>query len=154
MIENLQWELTIILRLILAVIFGAIIGIERERKHQVAGFKTHVLVTIGAAIFMIVSISMATMTAPNIGVNVNFTSDPARIAAQVVSGIGFLGAGAILRSGEQIKGLTTAASLWAVAGIGLAIGAGLYTLAAVSTLLIFVVLYYFSIWEANFKNRS
>lgn len=104
----------IVLRLLLATVLGGLIGVERERKNRAAGFRTHILVTLGSALIMLVSVNMG----PN--------ADDGRIAAQVVSGIGFLGAGTILRSGENVKGLTTAASLWVCGGIGLAIGSGYY----------------------------
>lgn len=116
----------IIFRLILATIVGGLIGVERERKNRAAGFRTHILVTIGSSLIMLVSTNMGPK------------ADSARIAAQVVSGIGFLGAGTILRSGGNIKGLTTAASLWVSGGIGLAIGMGYY-LGAVSTFVIVIL---------------
>lgn len=120
-------------RLFLACVFGGIVGFERERSDSPAGFRTHILVSLGAALVMVISMY---------GFN-DFTSvnkDPARLAAQVVSGIGFLGAGTILRDETSIKGLTTAASLWVVAAIGLAAGAGLYFSAFFVTALVFLTL--------------
>lgn len=117
MIHN--WE--ILLRILLAAIFGGLIGMEREANNRPAGLRTHVLVTVGAALIMLVSIDafFDEITGLRVG-------DPARLAAQVVSGVGFLGAGTIMRNGGKISGLTTAASLWVSAGIGLAIGSGYY----------------------------
>lgn len=123
----------IALRLLLACIFGGIVGYERERTDSPAGFRTHILVSLGAALIMILSMY---------GFN-EFTSvskDPARLAAQVVSGIGFLGAGTILRDNTSIRGLTTAASLWVVSAIGLATGAGFYFSSFLATLLVFITL--------------
>ena len=120
------------LRLVLAVVLGSLIGLEREVHNRPAGFRTHILVSVGAALFTLVSVYGIT------------GGDPGRIAAQIVSGIGFLGAGTILREGANIKGLTTAASLWAVAGIGMASGAGYYVGALATTVLVLVVLLFFS----------
>jgi putative Mg2+ transporter-C (MgtC) family protein len=108
-----------LLRLLVAAVFGSLIGFERERLLWAAGIRTHMLVCVGACLFMIVS---AYGFSPVLGPNV--VLDPSRVAAQVVSGIGFLGAGAILARGEIVKGLTTAASIWTVAAIGLAVGGG------------------------------
>lgn len=111
-------SLEVITRLIISAIVGGIIGFERESSNRPAGFRTHILVTIGSALIMMVS---ATAFDP-----IGQGNDPQRLAAQVVSGIGFLGAGTIMRNGPEVKGLTTAASLWVCAGLGLAFGAGLY----------------------------
>lgn len=108
----------IIFRLILSAIVGGLVGMEREANNRPAGLRTHILVTLGSSLIMLMSMN-GFHNLPNVG-------DPARLAAQVVSGIGFLGAGTILRQGNSIKGLTTAASLWVCAGIGLAIGGGYY----------------------------
>jgi putative Mg2+ transporter-C (MgtC) family protein len=111
-------------------VLGAVIGFERELHRQPAGFRTHSLVAVGSALFTIVS---AYGFAGD-------TVDPTRIAAQIVSGIGFIGAGTILQHRGNVRGLTTAASLWSVAAIGMAAGAGLLIMAAVGTVLILVVL--------------
>ncbi|GIQ71006.1 MgtC/SapB family protein [Xylanibacillus composti] len=124
--------LHILLRLALAVVLGGIIGIERERTNHAAGFRTHILVCLGAALIMLLSAYGFADFAEEEGVNM----DPARLAAQVISGIGFLGAGVIMRNGVSITGLTTAASLWVVAAIGLAVGAGYYIGASVTTFLV------------------
>ena len=127
----METEVTIVLRLLLATALGAIIGLQRERAKKPAGLRTHILICLGAALFTAASIY-----------GFGPASDPARVAAGVLVGIGFLGAGAIIRTGEGIvAGLTTAATIWAVAAIGLAAGAGLYLVAAVATALILIVLY-------------
>lgn len=115
-------------RLVLALILGGLVGLERESTGRPAGFRTHILVSVGAALAMIVSAYAFS------------DGDPGRIAAQVVSGIGFLGAGTIMREGATIRGLTTAASLWTVAGIGLTVGAGLYFPAVLGTVLVVLTL--------------
>lgn len=126
-------EYEIAFRLFLACIFGGIVGFERERNDSTAGFRTHILVSLGSALVMIISMyGFSDFTSVN--------KDPARLAAQVVSGIGFLGAGTILRDKTSIKGLTTAASLWVVAAIGLATGAGFYFSAVFVTGLVFLTL--------------
>jgi putative Mg2+ transporter-C (MgtC) family protein len=124
------------IRLVLAATLGSLVGFERERVSWSAGLRTHMLVCVGACLIMIVS---AFGFADILGTK-NVMLDPSRIAAQVVSGIGFLGAGAILMQGDTIRGLTTAASVWAIAAIGLAVGSGLYTAAIASTLLILIIL--------------
>lgn len=138
-----QYELVFIFRLILALLLGGLIGMERERKNHSAGFRTHILVTLGSCIFMMVSLTMPfiTTTMPEGIVN---NADPGRIAAQVVSGIGFLGGGAILQAKGHVRGLTTAASLWVVSAIGLAVGAGLYLTSVTATILLFIILTWFS----------
>ena len=127
----------IIIRLVTAAALGGIVGLERERLEWVAGLRTHMLVCVGAALIMIVS---AFGFADILGTP-NVSLDPSRVAAQVVSGIGFLGAGTILfLRQEVIRGLTTAASLWTVAGVGLAVGGGLYVAAICTTTLVVVIL--------------
>ena len=123
-------ELQLAGRLALGLVLGAVIGLERELHRQPAGFRTHSLVALGAALFTI--ISAYGFSGPSV--------DPTRIAAQIVSGIGFIGAGTILQYRGNIRGLTTAASLWSVAAIGMAAGAGLLAMAAIGTVLILVVL--------------
>jgi putative Mg2+ transporter-C (MgtC) family protein len=125
---------TILIRLLMAFVAGAIIGIEREAHRQPAGLKTHILICVGSTLIMLISISIP-QTYASFG-----NADPGRIAAQVVSGIGFIGAGAILRMGINVRGLTTAASIWSIGAIGLAIGAGMYVPAGISVILILFVL--------------
>lgn len=131
------WEAEMVLRLLLAAFLGGIIGLERENLNKAAGLRTHTLVSVGSCLIMLVSISMYKQF------NSEVNADPARLAAQVVSGIGFLGAGTIMRSGVNVKGLTTAATLWVVAGIGLAVGSGNYLAASLTTILVFILLVYF-----------
>ena len=119
-------DMDMALRLGLSFLAGGIIGFERSSRHQVAGMRTHILICVGATLLMLLSIWIPQEF------NMLKNGDPSRIAAQVVSGIGFLGAGAILRLGNNVKGLTTAASLWLIAAVGLAIGAGLFFAAAVT----------------------
>ncbi|HEY0220018.1 MAG TPA: MgtC/SapB family protein [Afipia sp.] len=126
----------ILLRLIAAAALGSLIGFERERLLWAAGIRTHMLVCVGSCLIMIVS---AFGFADVLG-QANTVLDPSRVAAQVVSGIGFLGAGSILARGEIVKGLTTAASIWTVAAIGLAIGGGLYFAGIASTIVILIIL--------------
>lgn len=130
-------EKEIFVRIIVAAVLGGIIGIEREQKEWVAGLRTHIIVTVGAALAMIVSIHGYEDVLGKRG----FDIDPSRVAAQVVSGVGFLGAGTIIfLKKEVIKGLTTAASIWSMAVIGLAVGGGMYWAAVIATLLILFVL--------------
>lgn len=129
-----QWEMLV--RLGLAACLGSVIGMERERLQWTAGLRTHMLVCVGAALFMLVS---AFGFADSLG-QAHVVLDPSRVAAQVVSGIGFLGAGAILLRRDKIRGLTTAASLWTVAAVGLAVGGGLYVAAVGATLIILCIL--------------
>ena len=132
-------EIDMIIRLVLGFLAGAIIGLERSNRRQVAGLRTHILIATGATLLMLISIYLPQQLSPQ------RTGDPGRIAAQVVSGIGFLGAGAIIRLGNTIRGLTTAASLWFVAAVGLCIGAGMFIVAAVAEALglIALLLLYF-----------
>jgi putative Mg2+ transporter-C (MgtC) family protein len=126
------FELELSLRLIGAAVAGGLVGLEREVSDQPAGFRTHMLVALGSCLFTLVSAyGFGAFLGGGAAPQVRF--DPTRIAAQVVTGIGFLGAGAILRYGTTVRGLTTAASLWVVAAIGLAIGAGAYLISAVTT---------------------
>lgn len=130
----------IFLRLTVALVAGGAIGFERERDSQPAGLRTHMILALGAALVMILSI--------NIGIEHN--TDPTRLAAQVVSGIGFLGAGAILRFGFNVKGLTTASTLWTTAMIGLAIGYGYYLVALFSVIIMLIVLTVVESFEKKF----
>ena len=123
-------------RLVLAALFGTIIGLDRESREKEAGFRTHFLVSLGSALMMIVSQYGFSEILTHDGVSL----DPSRIAAQVVSGIGFIGAGTIIFNHQIVRGLTTAASLWATAGIGLTAGAGMSWLALAATILTLVAL--------------
>jgi len=123
--------LDMVLRLLLAVALGAGIGFQRERAHKAAGLRTHILISLGAALFTVVSIF-----------GFSGTVDPSCVAAGVVAGVGFIGAGVIFRgmTGEGVAGLTTAASIWATAAVGLAAGAGLWLIAIIAALITFGVL--------------
>jgi len=123
----------VVLRLVVAAVLGGAIGVERELRDREAGIRTHLLVSLGSALFTIVS-AYAFHSFLASGATV-VRADPTRIAAQIVTGIGFLGAGAIIREGLSVRGLTTAATLWVVAAIGMACGAGWYGAAAITTLL-------------------
>lgn len=138
-------EMEIIIRLLVAAGLGAVIGMERERSGQPAGLRTHIILVVGAALAMCLSINLAMQFRPEVP-----NGDPARLAAQVVSGIGFLGAGAILRYGTSIKGLTTATSLWTMAIVGMTVGVGYYLVAGVVTLLLLFVLVLLNIIEHRF----
>ena len=140
---SLATEIELTVRLLVALLLGAVIGWERELQRMPAGFRTHALVALGSAIFTVVS--AFAFTGP--------LSDPTRIAAQIVSGVGFLGGGAILHYGGTVRGLTTAASLWAVAAVGMAAGAGLFVVAAVSTVLVIVALEVFQRIERMAKRH-
>ncbi len=132
----ITWQ-EIILRLCVAAVLGGAVGIDRQRYEWAAGLRTHMLVCLGSALIMIVSAYGFT----EVQTQEHVALDPSRVAAQVVSGIGFLGAGTILfLKHEVIKGLTTAAGLWTVAGIGLAVGGGLYFAAAIATGLVLIIL--------------
>ncbi len=125
----------ILLRMLCAMVVGTVIGMEREYTHRPAGLRTHILVALGACVVMITGQLIFFQYRPLGG-----SSDPARLAAQVISGVGFLGAGTIMREGVNVKGLTTAASLWAVACLGIAAGAGYYHIALVGMVLMFMTL--------------
>ena len=133
---SIDWNIAI--RLGAAALLGGLIGVEREAHGKDAGFRTHALVCLGSALIMIVSTQMY-----EIYKGTGATVDPSRIAAQVVTGIGFLGAGAIIRFPQKIKGLTTAAGIWASAGIGLACGIELYKPAILTTVLTLMILVVF-----------
>jgi len=126
----------IILRLVLSVFLGGLIGFERQLHRRTAGLRTHILVCLGSCLIMLTSLYVFDIYKDKAPL------DPARIAAGVITGIGFLGAGTIIREREGVKGLTTAASLWVVAGIGLAIGIGLYKAGVVTAILAFIVLFF------------
>lgn len=135
--------LEILQRVLLAVILGGAIGVERELAHKMAGMRTHALVSLGAALYSIIS---AGFSAPG--------ADPTRIAAQIVTGIGFLGAGIIIFQGTKVQGVTTAAGVWVAAAIGMASGFGFYKLAisaAVLTILIFLILWPLELFLKRFR---
>ena len=135
---ELHWA-EVLLRVVLAGVLGGAIGAEREIREREAGLRTHMLVAVGAALFTIVS--AYAWADFSFSQRNGITFDPTRIAAQIVTGIGFLGAGAIIRQGLSVRGLTTAASLWVVAAIGMASGAGYYSAAAITTIVVLISLW-------------
>lgn len=142
-------EIQIILRVLVGAALGAVVGLERERHDQPAGLRTHMILVIGATLAMVLSVNLGYLFA-----RPGTPADPARLAAQVISGIGFLGAGAILRYGFTVKGLTTATSLWTMAIVGMTVGAGYYLIGVVTTVLMLVVLTLLNILENRFVRRS
>lgn len=138
----MTWNL--IFRLAAAGILGTVIGLDREYRAKDAGFRTHFMVSLGSALFMVIS---------RYGFGDGVSFDPSRVAAQVVSGIGFIGAGTIIFQRHVVRGLTTAASLWATAGIGMAAGAGMYGIALSATALALVALEALSLVFRNFGTR-
>jgi putative Mg2+ transporter-C (MgtC) family protein len=136
-------SLNLTMRLLLAAGLGAVIGLEREYRQKPAGLRTNILIAEGSALFTIVSIAMA-----------QAGGTPDRITAQIVTGVGFLGGGAILRSGISIHGMTTAATIWVNAAIGMAAGAGEFTIATVATVLTLVVLAVLPPIESYFERRA
>ena len=142
-----QYE--IILRVLVGAALGAVIGFERERSDQPAGLRTHMILVIGATLAMVLSVNLGHLYARE-----GAPFDPARLAAQVISGIGFLGAGAILRYGYTVKGLTTATSLWTMAIVGLTVGAGYYLIGVFTTVLMLIVLGLLNILEKRFVRTA
>lgn len=136
-------DIQIIIRLIMSVFLSSLIGLEREIRSRDAGLRTHILIGLSTCLLMLVSIFVAK------GFGKGHLFDPGRVAAGVVTGIGILCAGTIIRFGASVKGLTTAASLWAVAALGLAVGIGFYTAAYTATVLILVTLFVLSRFERN-----
>lgn len=141
-------DVSLTLRLLLAALLGSLVGFERERLLWAAGLRTHMLVCVASCLVMIVSAyGFTSVLGPHV------ILDPSRVAAQVVSGIGFLGAGSIILRNEVVKGLTTAASLWAVAAIGLAVGDGLYLASMATTIIILVILAGLKPLEDHFRSH-
>lgn len=146
-------DIEIFVRLTLSCLLGGIVGLEREAQGRAAGLRTHILVCLGSALIMMTSIYLFDKY------SANNQMDPARLAGHVVSGIGFLGAGTIIRAGFSVKGLTTAASLWVVAALGLAVGCGFWKAAAATTVLVLIGLVLFGkishrVFSDNEKERK
>ncbi len=139
-------ELHILIRLLLALVLGGLIGFEREQSNHAAGFRTNILVCLGSCLLMLLSMYGFSSFVDETNVRV----DPARLAAAVITGIGFLGAGTILFTGKSITGLTTAASLWVVSAIGLAVGAGFYFASGVTTVMVLLTLWAFNKFEKRY----
>jgi putative Mg2+ transporter-C (MgtC) family protein len=144
---GLGWPTEVVLRMVMAALLGGLVGLEREVRGRQAGFRTNLLVCLGSAIVMVTSVSFAYQPWPtNMGFNVQV--DPARVAYGVMGGIGFLGAGVIVKTDGQVRGLTTAAGLWCMAAIGLACGLGLYTISVIAAGLVVLAL-----WSLNGMER-
>ncbi|NLV89353.1 MAG: MgtC/SapB family protein [Tissierellia bacterium] len=142
-------EIEKVIRLLISALLGGLIGMEREVSNRPAGLRTHILVSVGSTLIMLVSVDGFRSLGDG-----TISGDPARLAAQVISGIGFLGAGTIMRTGNSIKGLTTAASLWVCAGIGLAIGVGYYLGAIVTVGIVLIVLKKLGIFEKRLSKKQ
>ncbi|MBU1036562.1 MgtC/SapB family protein [Patescibacteria group bacterium] len=140
-------EFDLIIRLILAVVFGGVVGWERQAERKPAGLRTHMLVSLGSALFTIISFAILEKFNQSV-------VDPTRIAAGIVTGVGFLGAGAILQSKGEIKGLTTAASIWIVAAIGMTCGFGSFLLAGVASIITVIILYLMDSLEDRIASRK
>ncbi|MDG5788150.1 MgtC/SapB family protein [Evansella sp. AB-P1] len=155
----MEWELfsssdtsVMTIRLVIAALLGGLVGVEREYHQHPAGFRTHLLVSVGSCLIMLLAFyGFQGYMKENPDV-VNF--DPSRLAAYVVSGIGFLGAGTILVQGYTVRGLTTAASIWVVAGIGLTVGAGMYTAAFICTIIVILSLFLLGKINFNILNKG
>ena len=145
---EITWQVALV-RILASFFIGTLVGIERETHDQPAGLRTHILISIGATVVMLISIFIP-QTFPNFQ-----NGDPGRIAAQVVSGIGFLGAGAMLKFGADVKGLTTAASIWAIASLWLAVGAGMFAMGFIGVVVILFALTVMNLFEKRvFKERT
>ena len=148
-------DLEVLLRLVLAAVLGGAVGLERELSGKPAGLRTNLLICVGASLLMELSIGVAELAnEENAALGTPFRADPARIAAQIVSGIGFLGAGTIIQSRGNVVGLTTAATIWVVAAIGMAVGARAYAVAIGGTLLVVFSLVLLARLEAAIVSRS
>lgn len=145
-------------RLLLSLIVGGIVGYERERKNRAAGLRTHILVCLGAAIISLLQIDIANkaiaMASANNELSEVIKVDYSRLGAQVITGVGFIGAGAIIRTKGNIKGLTTAATLWVVSCLGLAIGMGEYYISVLGVIIIVIVLVFLKIIEDKFISKN
>ncbi|MCX5713658.1 MAG: MgtC/SapB family protein [Candidatus Omnitrophica bacterium] len=138
----------IVTRLMVSTILGGLVGLERQVHQRSAGLRTHILVSLGSCLIMLTSMYVFDIY------NKTATVDPTRIAAGVITGIGFLGAGAIIREKERVIGLTTAASLWVVAGMGMAIGCGFYIAGVFTAVLALIVLFFLRVFEGFLFNRT
>ncbi len=141
-------DMQIVIRLVLSVILSGFIGLERQIHRRTAGLRTHILVSLGSCLIMLTSLYIFDIYKNQVPL------DPARIAAGVITGIGFLGAGTIIREREGVRGLTTAASLWVVAGIGLATGCGFYKAAIFTSFLSLIVLFFLRQVEKTIRGKE
>ena len=138
---------SIVFRLFISAALGGLIGLERQLHRRAAGLRTHILVSMGSALIMLTSMYIFDIYKDKVAL------DPARLAAGVITGIGFLGAGTIIRYGTEVRGLTTAASLWVVAAVGLATGCGFYVASVSTTLIVLLVLFALRSFEQKILNR-
>src|SRR3989338_4811814 len=138
----------IIFRLVLSVVLGGLVGLERQMHRRTAGLRTHILVSLGSCLIMLTSLYVFDIYKDKAPL------DPTRIAAGVITGIGFLGAGTIIRERQEVRGLTTAASLWVVAAIGLAVGVGFYKAGIFATVLALMVLFFLRYAEEMFFGKE
>jgi putative Mg2+ transporter-C (MgtC) family protein len=145
-------ELDLTVKLLLAALAGGVVGFEREKHGRPAGLRTNLLVAVGSCVMMIVSEAFYLKYGMH-DAETTLRLDPSRVAAQIVTGIGFIGAGVILKEGASVRGLTTAASLWAVAGLGMAFGMGFFSLGAIATVLVLISLTLLKrrAWLVNYK---
>ncbi len=141
-------DLEMFMRLLLTLVLSGLIGLERQVHRRDAGLRTHILVALGSCLIMLTSLYVFDIYKDKVSL------DPVRIAAGVVTGIGFLGAGTIIRSPDGVKGLTTAASLWVAAGIGLAVGVGFNKIAVYTTILVLIVLHFLRYLEGSLNNKG
>lgn len=150
-IQELSYYIDIILKVIIATIFGFAVGFEREITSKIAGLRTHILVCVGSCIFTILSV----LVFPTISADGNAVAfgDPARISAQIITGIGFIGAGTVIKHGSSVIGLTTAATLWTTASIGMAVGCGSIVLGGVATIVTLFVLILVRKLETGFLRK-
>ncbi len=152
--RSLQWPLEGVVRLVLAAMCAGLVGLEREIRGRQAGFRTNLLVGLGSALAMVVSTAFAERTWHQpVNSNVNINVDPARIAYGVMTGVGFLGAGTIIHLRGAVRGLTTAAALWCVAGLGLCAGFGMYLMTILATLLVLLTLWILDYFERFIPKR-
>lgn len=147
MIHSLAFEIMILARVVAACVLGSAIGLERELTNKYAGLRTHILVCLGSCVFTILSIYAFPMAVDQS--HPQAYGDPARIAAQILTGIGFIGGGTVLRHGSSVYGLTTAATLWVAAAIGMACGTGMLDVAGVTTIFSVIVLVLIRLFEKN-----
>jgi putative Mg2+ transporter-C (MgtC) family protein len=143
---------SVVFRLVVAALLGALIGMEREYRGRDAGFRTHLLVAMGSALVMIVSLHFAETYADSTSPVIRI--DPARVAYGVMTGVGFLGAGAMIRYGINVRGMTTAACLWCTAAVGLAVGFGMFPAAIATTIIVLIALLLLSKLEKRFPSRQ
>ena len=150
-LQTMNFEYVLLLRIGASILFAFLLGLEREITGKFAGLRTHILVSAGACVFTLLSIYAFKM---HIVEGISGVNDPARIAAQIITGIGFIGAGTVMRHGNNIYGITTAATLWMCAAIGMACGTGMFLMAATATIFSLIVLVLVRKFERNFLSSK